>query len=1272
MKHLGSSRCPTVYMVWPKECLQHDAYPFFLPQYGKNNNIKNDSGLYDDYPEAVLEDTAEGDRQLAQHTLTVEDLTSPTTSSDDYTAKEASSYQTPIYIPDDLPVPPEVELQESSIPLAGLGVWAQRKIEAGEKFGPYVGEQLSALKNSNLGWEILDEFGNVKFCIDGSQPDIGSWLKYVQFAQCYDQHNLVACQINDQIFYKATRDIKPGEELLLFMKGEDYSYEAMAPDIHEERQYRCEECDQLCESKTELQDHQKYHCNMPHSAFSIVDKDMQRKLRDSENDIVECHDLNDHQECKECDQVFPDPQSLERHILTHSEEREYKCDQCPKAFNWKSNLIRHQMSHDSGKHYECENCSKVFTDPSNLQRHIRSQHVGARAHACPDCGKTFATSSGLKQHKHIHSSVKPFICEVCHKSYTQFSNLCRHKRMHADCRTQIKCKDCGQMFSTTSSLNKHRRFCEGKNHFTAGGLFGQGISLSGTPALDKGHMVNINHNSPGLADYFGTNRHHGGLTFPAAPGFPFSFPGLFSSGLYHRPPLIPASSPVKVAPVAEHSKSPLLAHPQVLPGAPDILKALSKQKTLSDGRIEEHQTENCSKDRSHGKMSDQSESSDLDDVSTPSGSDLETTSGSDLESDLDSDKEKNKENSKVLDGTVKSLQNPTSMSNNKNDFSNHSVFPPSVDEQTAVSGAVNDSIKAIASIAEKYFGSTGLVGLQDKKVGTMPYPSMFPLPFFPAFSQPMYPFPDRDLRNLPVKMEPHSPNSDSKKVQSRNSESPFDLTIKRKEEKAVPFATSKSVVPLTNQDQPLDLSMGSRSRASTAKSEEPRKNHVFGDEKATDTEQHKATDTSLQHARPTPFFMDPIYRVEKRKLNDPFEALKEKYMRPPPGFLFHPQFRLPDQRAWMSAIENMAEKLDSFNSLKTEANDLIRSVPSMFDFRAPPNNMPENLLRKGKERYTCRYCGKIFPRSANLTRHLRTHTGEQPYRCKYCDRSFSISSNLQRHIRNIHNKEKPFKCHLCDRCFGQQTNLDRHLKKHENGNLSGTAMSSPQSELDSSSAILDDKEDSYFNEIRNFIGNASQNNQSPEHSDEGLNGNQFDEDVKVLMTSQETQDLEEDEVDDELGVEEEEEEDEPSSITGKTVDEPVSSSLVDEAVRDDIDFHESDDLNMNCNVSPRRFNEEGAKSGYSALDHIRHFTEMRKIEENEYSESDIIPFSAAHLPEAIKQPLYRKSKSQAYAMMLSLADKDSLHPASHASASMWHNMSRATAESNAIQSLSHV
>ena len=111
--------------------------------------------------------------------------------------------------------------------------------------------------------------------------------------------------------------------------------------------------------------------------------------------------------------------------------------------------------------FSCDSCQKVFTDPSNLQRHIRSTHIGARSHTCPECGKAFATSSGLKQHQHIHSSIKPFQCEVCLKAYTQFSNLCRHKRMHADCRQQIKCYECGQAFSTTTSLGKHKRFCEG-------------------------------------------------------------------------------------------------------------------------------------------------------------------------------------------------------------------------------------------------------------------------------------------------------------------------------------------------------------------------------------------------------------------------------------------------------------------------------------------------------------------------------------------------------------------------------------------------------------------------------------------------------------------------------------------------------------------------------------------------------------------------------------------------------------------------------------------
>ncbi|XP_051963381.1 MDS1 and EVI1 complex locus protein EVI1-A-like isoform X10 [Xyrauchen texanus] len=1215
------------------------------------------------------------------------DLPSPGLSSEALSPIDSSpfhpSFHTSMYLAGEglESVPPDFEVRESGLSRGNLGVWSRRRLEVGERLGPYEGASRHSPENVSQAWE-KEQAG-----LDWRIFDSRSWLRHVQISPSTHKHNLTACQIHEQIFYRVVREVQPGEELLLFMKAEEFSRETMAPDIHEEHQYRCEDCDLNFESGSELLDHQKHACGTPPSSGFKLSKQGLPNIGDApDHDTLHLHALpmnipHSPQECKECEQVFPDAQSLDIHSLSHSDEREYKCDLCPKAFNWKSNLIRHQMSHDSGKHYECENCSKqVFTDPSNLQRHIRSQHVGARAHACPDCGKTFATSSGLKQHKHIHSSVKPFICkslrpficEVCHKSYTQFSNLCRHKRMHADCRTQIKCKDCGQMFSTTSSLNKHRRFCEGKNHFTAaaGGLFAQGMALPGTTGLDKSTLAGMSHGSPGLADYFGTNRHHGRLTFPAAPpAFPFSFSGLFPSGLYHRPPLIPSTSPINGPQSTELRKSPLLSSP--IPGSHDILKSFCKDLFNGEGEGVAHQREgSIPKPRHSGKMSDQSESSDLDDVSTPSGSELESTSGSEMDSEAESDRERVRvqENGKGLKSKSSGFndaQSPTLISSSSNsntvngkDFPTLGLIQPSLDEHTAVSGAVNDSIKAIASIAEKYFGSTGLAGLQDKKVGTLPYPSMFPLSFFPAFSPSVYPFPERvQLRHPGHKGEPESPPVEAKKLQGRNAESPFDLTTMRKEEHlaatCTPLKPEASHLKSANQDQPLDLSLGGRNRGKCARGEELKKNPVFGEERI-EPEPPKA-DPSLQHARPTPFFMDPIYRVEKRKMNDPFEVLKDKYMRPAPGFLFHPQ---------MSAIENMAEKLESFGSLKADSGDIMRSVPSMFDFRAPPATLPETLLRKGKERYTCRYCGKIFPRSANLTRHLRTHTGEQPYRCKYCDRSFSISSNLQRHIRNIHNKEKPFKCHLCDRCFGQQTNLDRHLKKHENGNISGTAMSSPRSELDSGIAILEDKEDSYFNEIRNFISNTARNTTSPSHSEEGLNGSHFDGDK--ALPGQGSQDLDEEEGE-ELGGEEEEAE--HSDSVKKPSDEGVSSSLDHDIINNDIDFEGPDDLEINSKSSPQRFNEDEDdedQSSFSTLDHIRHFS----MEDGDLSDGDVASFGPAHLQEGIKQPLYRKSKSQAYAMMLSLADKDPLHSSTHNS-SMWHSLAH-TAEPSAIQSLSHV
>lgn len=72
-----------------------------------------------------------------------------------------------------------------------------------------------------------------------------------------------------------------------------------------------------------------------------------------------------------------------------------------------------------------------------------------------------------------------------------------------------------------------------------------------------------------------------------------------------------------------------------------------------------------------------------------------------------------------------------------------------------------------------------------------------------------------------------------------------------------------------------------------------------------------------------------------------------------PRQLQSPHLRLHSRQ--MSAIETMTEKLESFAAMKAEAGSALQPLPHHpFNFRSPPPTLSDPILRKGKERYTCR------------------------------------------------------------------------------------------------------------------------------------------------------------------------------------------------------------------------------------------------------------------------------------------------------------------------------
>lgn len=140
-------------------------------------------------------------------------------------------------------------------------------------------------------------------------------------------------------------------------------------------QFKCENCDKVCATKSLLREHAKSHFE------SYVYQCELCSFKSPSPSGIQHHKKYRHSEerpfnCQFCDAKFKSKSDLRKHIDIHSSETPFKCSLCSFECRCCHTLNRHQkIVHENSKQiYECHICDRKFTRGNNLSRHLTKTH----------------------------------------------------------------------------------------------------------------------------------------------------------------------------------------------------------------------------------------------------------------------------------------------------------------------------------------------------------------------------------------------------------------------------------------------------------------------------------------------------------------------------------------------------------------------------------------------------------------------------------------------------------------------------------------------------------------------------------------------------------------------------------------------------------------------------------------------------------------------------------------------------------------------------------
>ncbi|XP_017791924.1 PREDICTED: zinc finger protein 675-like [Habropoda laboriosa] len=196
----------------------------------------------------------------------------------------------------------------------------------------------------------------------------------------------------------------------------------------------------------------------------------------SEDEIDDnyCDSSNDDQDsgeskfkCKVCSKCYSTQRGLKKHSLVHG--KKHKCNVCSKMFYKLENMENHKKIHAS-KPLACQLCHACFSKPQSLVRHLKS-HTEKVNNMIKQINTdeqkderepkkemkleddTDDENSTVNEVYDFENAPELYKCEICSQYCSSLKNLKRHTLVHGD--KKYSCTVCKKWFFRPDTLKKH-------------------------------------------------------------------------------------------------------------------------------------------------------------------------------------------------------------------------------------------------------------------------------------------------------------------------------------------------------------------------------------------------------------------------------------------------------------------------------------------------------------------------------------------------------------------------------------------------------------------------------------------------------------------------------------------------------------------------------------------------------------------------------------------------------------------------------------------------